>query len=52
MFTSNHIFEKYIVVFVEGSLIYKAERFNVKGKNLYARGYKYYAIYMVYFAIF
>lgn len=29
---------------MESFLIYKAERFDVKGKNLLARDYKYYAI--------
>lgn len=40
MSTSNHTVENYISVFVESFLIYKAERFNVKGKNLLARDYK------------
>lgn len=33
----------YISAFLESFLIYKAERFDVKGKNLLARDYKYYA---------
>lgn len=44
MSTSNHTVEKYISAFVESFLIYKAERFDVKGKNLLARDYKYYAV--------
>ena len=42
--TSNHTVEKYLTSFLESFLIYKAERFDVKGKNLLARDYKYYAI--------
>ena len=42
--TSNHTVEKYISAFVESFLIYKAERFDVKGKNLLARDYKYYVV--------
>ena len=42
--TSNHTVENYISAFVESFLIYKAERFDVKGKNLLARDYKYYAV--------
>lgn len=44
MSTSNHTVEKYISAFLESFLIYKAERFDVKGKNLLARDYKYYAV--------
>ena len=44
MSTSNHTVEKYITAFVESFLIYKAERFDVKGKNLLARDYKYYVV--------
>ena len=44
MSTSNHTVEKYITAFLESFLIYKAERFDVKGKNLLARDYKYYAV--------
>ena len=44
MSTSNHTVENYITAFVESFLIYKAERFDVKGKNLLARDYKYYAV--------
>jgi hypothetical protein len=42
--TSNHTVENYITAFVESFLIYKAERFDVKGKNLLARDYKYYSV--------
>lgn len=42
--TSNHTVENYIVAFLESFLIYKAERFDVKGKNILARDYKYYAV--------
>ena len=44
MSTSNHTVENYITSFLESFLIYKAERFDVKGKNLLARDYKYYAV--------
>lgn len=42
--TSNHTVENYISAFVESFLIYKAERFDVKGKNLLMRDYKYYVV--------
>ena len=42
--TSNHTVENYIMAFVESFLVYKAERFDVKGKNLLARDYKYYVV--------
>ena len=42
--TSNHTVENYINSFVESFLVYKAERFDVKGKNLLARDYKYYSV--------
>lgn len=42
--TSNHTVENYITAFIESFLIYKAERFDVKGKNLLARDYKYYSV--------
>jgi len=42
--TSNHTIENYITAFLESFLIYKSERFDVKGKNLLARDYKYYAV--------
>ena len=44
MSTSNHTVENYITSFLESFLIYKAERFDVKGKNLLARDYKYYTV--------
>ena len=42
--TSNHTVENYLTAFMESFLIYKAERFDVKGKALLARDYKYYAV--------
>ena len=42
--TSNHTVENYIAAFLESFLVYKAERFDVKGKNLLARDYKFYAV--------
>lgn len=42
--TSNHTVENYLNSFLKSFLIYKAERFDVKGKNLLARDYKYYAV--------
>lgn len=39
---SNHTVENYITAFLESYIIYKSERFDVKGKNLLARDYKYY----------
>ena len=42
--TSNHTVENYIFAFIESFLIYKAERFDVKGKNLLSRDYKYYVV--------
>ncbi len=42
--TNNHTVENYITFFLESFLIYKAERFDVNGKNLLARDYKYYAV--------
>ena len=44
MSTSNHTVENYITAFIESFLIYKAERFDVKGKNLLIRDYKYYSV--------
>ena len=44
MSTSNHTVENYITAFLESFLIYKAERFDVKGINLLARDYKYYTV--------
>lgn len=42
--TSNHTVENYLVAFLESFLIYKAKRFDVKGKKMLSRDYKYYAI--------
>ena len=42
--TSNHTVENYITAFLESYLIYKADRFDVKGKKLLSRDYKYYAV--------
>ncbi len=44
MLTSNHTVENYITAFLESFLIYKAERFDVKRKNLLVRDYKYYVV--------
>lgn len=44
MATSNHTIENYISAFLESFLIYKAERFDIKGKNLLVRDYKYYVV--------
>lgn len=41
---SNHTVENYITAFLESFLIYKIERFDVKGKNHLAREYKYYTV--------
>ena len=42
--TSNHTVKNYITAFLESYLIYKIERFDIKGKNHLAREYKYYAV--------
>ena len=42
--TINHTVENYITALLESFLVYKAERFDVKGKNLLARDYKYYVV--------
>ena len=42
--TSNHTVENYITAFIESFLIYKVERFDVKGKSLLVRDYKYYIV--------
>ena len=42
--TSNHTVQNYILAFLESFLIYKAERFDVKGKNLLSGDYKYYTV--------
>lgn len=41
---SNHTTENYLSSFIDSFLIYKAERFDVKGKKLLARDYKYYSV--------
>ena len=41
---SNHTVENYISAFLESYLLYKVERFDVKGKNVLASGYKYYCV--------
>ena len=41
--TSNHTVENYINTFLESYLIYKAERFDIKGKKFLTRDYKFYA---------
>ncbi len=41
---SNHTVENYINSFLESFLIYKVKRLDVKGKNLLARDYKFYAV--------
>lgn len=42
--TSNHTVENYISSFLESFLLYKVDRFDVKGKNVLASGYKYYIV--------
>lgn len=42
--TSNHTVENYLSAMQESYLIYKTDRFDVKGKNLLARDYKYYSV--------
>ena len=42
--TSNHTVENYISAFLDSFLIYKAERFDVKRKNILSRDYKYYVV--------
>lgn len=42
--TSNHTVENYISAFLESFIIYKAERFDIKGKNILAREFKYYTV--------
>ena len=42
--TSNHTVENYITSFLESFLIYKVDRFDVKGKIHLASGYKYYGV--------
>ena len=42
--TSNHTVENYIASLLEAYLIYKIDRFDVKGKDVLASGYKYYVV--------
>ena len=42
--TSNHTVENYISALLEAYLIYKVDRFDVKGKETLSSGYKYYAV--------
>ncbi len=42
--TSNHTVENYISAFLDSYLIYKVERFDVKGKKILTRDYKYYVV--------
>ncbi len=42
--TSNHTVENYISAFLEAYLIYKVDRFDVKGKEILSSGYKYYTV--------
>ena len=44
MKTCNHTVENYVSSFLESYLIYKADRFDIKGKNLLSRDYKYYVV--------
>ena len=42
--TSNHTVENYISALLEAYLIYKVDRFDVKGKETLSSGYKYYVV--------
>ena len=42
--TSNHTVENYISAFLEAFLLYKVDRFDVKGKQVLSSGYKYYIV--------
>ncbi len=42
--TSNHTVEDYISAFIESYLLYKADRFDVKGKEILSSGFKYYSV--------
>lgn len=42
--TSNHTVENYISALLEAYLIYKVDRFDIKGKNVLSSGYKYYMV--------
>lgn len=41
---SNHTVENYISALLEAYLIYKVDRFDIKGKNVLSSGYKYYMV--------
>ena len=42
--TSNHTVENYISALLEAYLIYKVDRFDIRGKNVLSSGYKYYMV--------
>ena len=42
--TTNHTVENYISALIEAFLIYKVDRFDAKGKEILASGYKYYTV--------
>ena len=42
--TSNHTVENYISALIQAFLLYKVDRFDAKGKNVLASGYKYYVV--------
>ena len=42
--TTNHTVEKYINAFVESFLFYKADSFDIDGKQILKRNYKYYIV--------
>jgi predicted AAA+ superfamily ATPase len=42
--TTNHTVENYISAFLESYLLYKVDRFDVKGKAVLSSGYKYYVV--------
>ena len=42
--TTNHTVEKYINAFVESFLFYKADSFDIDGKQILKRNYKYYVV--------
>ena len=42
--TSNHTVENYISALIDAFLLYKVDKFDAKGKNVLASGYKYYVV--------
>lgn len=42
--TTNHTVEKYVSAFVESFLFYKVDSFDIEGKQLLKRNYKYYIV--------